>query len=143
MNEGTIAKELLFQRWPTASDLREEFSYKRNSLNGEFETKDGKPFFKVYKNGNVASRPLCDVKNKINPTVGIILAGSYEFETGDNEETLVCLDGIIYASINNGPISIVSRDVGPVAPAGSILRVQVSIPDKYAFYHCRYQPRNP
>jgi uncharacterized protein YaiE (UPF0345 family) len=136
-------ERLLYERWPTAEDLRKEFPYMDFLLTGRFaEDAMEAPLFNVYENGNVVSRELMHSKHKKNPTIGVILPGSYAFPTGNNTETLTVLDGVLEASVNNGGLwSLLNRDGTIVAPAGATLNLQVDKASSPVFYICRYAPK--
>ena len=147
----TEGERILFERWPRADDLRKEFPYMGNSLDGYFAVDpviddDNVPCFNVYEQGRVVSRTLVqsqDPKAK-NPTVGVILPGSYAFPTGNNTETLTVLQGELEASVtfdSHGPVSELQRDGTIIAPAGTTLGLKIKEDRMPVFYICRYQPK--
>ena len=83
-------------------------------LFGEFA--DGP--FNVYEfpTGIVVSRRLIQAAEK-DPTVGIITPGKYEFNTEGNSETMIVLDGCLFAGVNNGPVSTLQKYGSIIAPA--------------------------
>ena len=144
MTFETEAERLLFGAWQTAEDLRNSFPHMIDSLRGEFQSDiKHQPVFHVYENGQVASRTLLQTAKGKNPTVGVILPGSYSFPTGDNKETLTVLDGELEASVNNGPRSVLRRDGTIVASSDTLLHLEVrQFGDAgCCFYVCRYTPR--
>lgn len=144
----TEGERLLFKRWPTAEDLRKEFPYMGDSLNGYFGLdsamdKENMPKFNVYEQGRVVSRDLVqlEIPPKKHPTVGIILPGEYNFPTGNNTETLTVLDGELEACVSKGFYSLLRRDGTIVAPAGTTLNLRVDNATRSCFYICRYTPK--
>lgn len=135
------SKRILAERWPSDDDLRREFAYMGQSLDGYFaDEESGEPKFNVYEQGRVVSRELVQNIGVKNPTVGVILPGEYYFPTGNNTETLTVLDGELEACVSKGFYSLLRRDGTIVAPAETTLnlRVDASCP---CFYICRYEPK--
>lgn len=132
--DGTIG--ILSKKWPTAEDLRKAHPDISHLLEGEFVTDK----FNVYEfpSGLVVSRPL-DQGLIINPTVGLVLPGSYEFNTGNNTETMTVIEGKFRsARINEGPEVVLQKYESITAPSGTKLKLSTIT---LVFYLCQYKPK--
>lgn len=135
--------EILTTRFPDSYQLRREFPDLEYHLRGIFT---GEPF-NVYKQkgGIVVSRTLTQGLPK-NPTVGVISPGEYQFQTGNNTETMIVLDGQLFAGVLKPGEKVLSTNResmlhpygGIIAPAGTILDLDAR---SLVFYLCMYQPR--
>jgi uncharacterized protein YaiE (UPF0345 family) len=135
------ARITLEKKWPTAEDLRKAHPDISHLLEGKFLP--GK--FNIYEfpEGVVVSRPLVQsAEGIIFPTVGIISPykdhGQFTFNTGRNVETMIVLEGMLTANIDDESSSILGQYGAIITPAGSDLNL--STPQR-VFYLCQYEPK--
>lgn len=132
-----VAIDLLVKRWPNADALRAEFPGLTYWLAGEFD--DGPCNDYVQGNGIVVSRKLVQTPSLVkDPTVGLIMPGKYQFNTGAFTENLIVLEGRLVAGVGIEIPSSFSKRTSIIAPPESDLHLQAN---GRVFYVCHYHPK--
>lgn len=132
--DGAI--KILSEKWPTAEALRKAHPDISHLLEGEFVQDK----FNVYEfpSGLVVSRPL-NQGLIINPTIGLVLPGSYEFHTGNNTEIMTVLEGKFKSARVNEDLEVVLQKYESItAPSGTTLKLTTIT---LVFYLCQYKPK--
>jgi uncharacterized protein YaiE (UPF0345 family) len=125
----------LLDEYPTAKILRRKEKGLSDLLQGEFNEKIN--VYKFPKGRFVVSRPLINGLEK-DSTVGIIMPGKYDFNTGENTETMTVLSGILQANVGRSSESELYRYGSIIAPAGSTLHLLALT---HVYYLCQYKPK--
>ena len=145
------ARKSLASKWASTEEFRGDHPFFEESIRGEFMTQRGSliafndfPRGKSGKNIDYMVSRTVVQGDPIDPTIGVLPKGRYEFSTGPNMEEMFAVEGRMYVREKGKRLfTPQEKPKGEIytstnMPAGTTFEIEIR--DKDVYYVCFYKP---